>query len=321
MFDSTNCTVVPPSIKSDAGVAGAGVLLSFILTNFLAVLLSAYLILRNLRSPLSSQIPRKLLMSLSDQQLLTGLGIQSVGLAKMHSMVPYHFFIIWMLSLLATATHLATLLALVQDFKRDWVLRWLRQLLMFTSMALSVVMGVFVLKSVMQNLEPTLPISCVWDTPSRGAAGNAAVSVAGTIAVIAASAILFIISTWYLHNRNNQKWLKSIQVVGLLALTAMGVGAAVRVVLLSQAFGTPNVKISDAGEKEWSFGQLLPLLLLLLPVVSSIELYRGELQVSQAVDDDDRIPLNDTEMQGKGGSRNSFQPNPLFGSQTNLFRK
>jgi membrane protease YdiL (CAAX protease family) len=184
---------------------------------------------------------------------------------------------------------------------------------MFTSMALSVVMGVFVLKSVLQNLEPTLPIACVWHAKSRGAAGNTGVSVAGTIAVIAASGVLFILSTWYLHNRNNQRWLKSIQVVGLVLLTAMGVGAAIRVVLLSQAFGKPNLELSDGGEREWSFGQLLPLLLLLLPVVSSVELWRGEMRVAQDVEDD-RIPLTD----GKGGMQNGFQPFPL---QTSFFKR
>lgn len=31
----------------------------------------------------------------SDQQIMTGIAIQSVGLAKIHTMVSYHFFIIW----------------------------------------------------------------------------------------------------------------------------------------------------------------------------------------------------------------------------------
>lgn len=44
----------------------------------------------------------------------------------MKTMVPYHFFIIWLLSLLSTATNLATLLALVNDFRRDWVIRSIR---------------------------------------------------------------------------------------------------------------------------------------------------------------------------------------------------
>src|ERR1700761_3206596 len=107
-------------------------------------------------------ISRKLLNSFSDQQIIEGIGIQAVGLAKMNTMVPYHFFIVWMLAMLSTATHLATLLALVQDFKRDWVLRWLRQFFMFVNLLLNVLYGIFVLESNLKNLTPTLPIACVW---------------------------------------------------------------------------------------------------------------------------------------------------------------
>lgn len=67
-----------------------------------------------------STVRRKLLNAYSDQQILTGIAIQSVGLVKMDVMIPYHFFIIWMLSLLSMAVHNATLLALVHDFRRDW---------------------------------------------------------------------------------------------------------------------------------------------------------------------------------------------------------
>jgi hypothetical protein len=135
---SGSCSVVPQEVYTDGGVAGAGVsdrsyhtgtfrtnslqtLLAFVITNFISISLSAIIILFGLRKSTSAPVCRKLLQSFSDQQILTGIGIQSVGLAKMHSMIPYHFFIIWLLSLLSTATNLATLLALVNDFKRDWV--------------------------------------------------------------------------------------------------------------------------------------------------------------------------------------------------------
>jgi hypothetical protein len=133
-----DCSTVPDSVNTDAGVAGAGTLLSFIITNFLSFLLSGAIILLGLRKSTSAPISRKLLQSFSDQQILTGIGIQSVGLAKMKSMVPYHFFIIWLLSLLSTATNLVTLLALVNDYKRDWVLRWIRQILMMVNMFLGI---------------------------------------------------------------------------------------------------------------------------------------------------------------------------------------
>jgi hypothetical protein len=235
-----------------------------------------------MRRKSEAKIFRKLLLSFSDQQILTGIGIQSVGLAKMQSMVPYHFFIIWMLSLLSTATHLSTLLALVNDFKRDWILRWLRQFLMFINLVLSCVFGIFVLMAVMKDLKPTLPIACVWELPPHSASSNAAISIAGTIAVIAGNCLVFGFGVWYLHSQK-KKWLKFFQLVGLIILLASGAGAAIRVILLSQAFGTPSVPLNDTGEKDWSFGQLLPLLLLLLPLISAIEIYRGTYHIQASI--------------------------------------
>ena len=176
--------------------------------------------------------------------------------------------------MLSTATHIGTLLALVNDFKRDWVLRWLRQSFMFVNLILSCVSGIFVLMEVMRDLEPTLPIACVWQVQSRGAPSNAGVSIAGTIAVIAGNCIFFAVAVWYLHVKE-RAWLKTIQIAGIFVLAAIAAGAAVRVILLSQAFGSASVPLADTGEKDWSFGQLLPLLLLLLPLVSAVEIMRG----------------------------------------------
>jgi len=319
-----NCSHVPEFTSTDAGVAGAGTLLSFIITNALSLLLSGTIILLGLRKSTSAPISRKLLQSFSDQQILTGIGIQSVGLAKMKTMVAYHFFIIWLLSLLSTATNLATLLALVNDFRRDWVLRWLRQVLMLVNMFLGILSGIFILQTVMKNMEPRLPIACVWQVENKDtAAPRAALSIAGTIAVIVGQVVTFGFATWYLHNRSNPKWLKTVQVVGLFACLAMGIGAAVRVVLESQAFGSPPAALNLQGSPEgnWSFGQLLPLLLLVLPVVSTIEIARGEeLKPKSRVDEEvedkgDMMPLYAT------GGRVEFQPNPVMGSATSLFKK
>jgi hypothetical protein len=146
---------------------------------------------------------------------------------------------------------------------------------MFINLVLSCVSGIFVLMSVMKDLQPTLPIGCVWEIPSHSAASNSGISVAGTIAVMAGQCIFFALAVWYLHVRE-RGWLKIVQVLGLLVLVAMGAGAAIRVIMVSQAFGTASVPLADKWEKEWSFGQLLSLLLLLLPLVSAIEIMRGK---------------------------------------------
>lgn len=239
----------------------------------------------------------------------------------MHTLVPYHFFLIWMLSLLSMATHNATLLALVHDYRRDWVIRWLRQFLMFVNLALSCVSGIFVLQAVAKGLDDdTLPIGCVWQVDGNGPPSNAGLSYVGTIAVIAGNCVVFGLATWYLHSRR-QRFYNAVQIIGIILMSAIAIGAAVRIILLSQAFGKPSVKLSDQGEKEWSFGQLLSMLLLVLPLVSVVEVWRGEVKLAPCIGDD-RQRLYDGELQeGPKNNHSSFQPNPFFGSQTNLFKK
>jgi len=147
---------------------------------------------------------------------------------------------------------------------------------MLVNLCLSLVSGVFVLLAVMKNMEKTLPMACVWHLPSHGPPKDAVLSIIGTIAVMAGQVIFFVVGVWYLHIKE-RKWVKVIQMAGLIILVAIGAGAAVRVILISQAFGKPDVPLKDSGEKDWSFGQLLPLLLLLLPLVSSIEIFRGKM--------------------------------------------
>ncbi|KEY64253.1 hypothetical protein S7711_09045 [Stachybotrys chartarum IBT 7711] len=316
ILSPANCTDAPSATPSDAGVAGAGILLSFMITACLAIILSASVIFAEFRGK-QSMIRRKLLNSYSDSQIFQGIGIQCVGLASINSLVPYHFFLIWMLSLLSMATHNATLLALVHDYRRDWVIRWIRQLLMFVNLALSCVSGIFVLQAVSMGLDDeTLPIVCVWQTEGRGAPSTAGLSYVGTIVVIAGNCLVFGLATWYLHSRT-QRFYKVIQIVGLVLMTAIAIGAAVRIILLSQAFGRPSVELSDQGETVWSFGQLLSMLLLIFPLISVIEIYRGEIQVAPPVADD-RQPLYDGELQP---TSSNFQPNPLFGSNTNLIKR
>lgn len=203
----------------------------------------------------------------------------------MNKLVPYHFFLIWMLSLLSMATHNATLLALKQDYRRDWVIRWLRQTLMFVNLALSSVSGIFILQAVSKGInKETHPIQCVWEVDGNGASSNVGLSYVGTIAVIVGNCVIFGLATWYLQSQR-QRFYKAVQIIGLLLMTAIATGAAVRIILLSQAFGSPSVDLRDQGENDWSFGQLLSLLLVILPLVSVIEIWRGEISVASPVRD------------------------------------
>ncbi|CRK26186.1 hypothetical protein BN1708_014399 [Verticillium longisporum] len=254
--------------------------------------------------------------SYSDQQILQGIGIHAVGLAKRDTMLPYHFFIIWCLGLLSQAVHNATLLSLVHDFRRDWVLRWLRQLLMFVNLGLSVVYGVFILRAVETGLaDDPIPISCVWETNSgNGSSNRSGLSYFGTIAVMAANVLVFALASWYLHWRI-QRFAKMVKLMGTLLMGALAAGAIVRCVLASDALGHgPSFELAP-GEEAWSFGQVLSVLVLLFPLVSMVEILRGELRVAPCdLSDGQACAPSDMEM-------NKFQPNPFWGSQTHLVRK
>ncbi|KXJ86670.1 hypothetical protein Micbo1qcDRAFT_236748 [Microdochium bolleyi] len=305
------CATAPASVPSDAGIAGIGVLLSFMITAVISLILSISLVFEDVRNKDSaSTLRRRLLNSYSDQQILTGIGLQGVGLAKMSTLIPYHFFIIWMLSVLSSAVHNAALLALARDFRRDPVLRWLRQALMAVNLLLSCAYGIFVLEGVQDGINnSTLPIGCVWApggtvdpraiaAPDTSTAG----SFAGTIVIIGAQVLTFGFSTWYLQSRA-QRYYKLIQIVGLVAMVGIAAGSIIRVILMAQAFQTtPPVELSDSGERVWSFGQLLSVGLLLLPVVTVVEILRGELSCPPPVPDDEaKEKLLDKEPAGEEG--------------------
>lgn len=108
----------------------------------------------------------------------------------------------------------------------------------------------------------------------------------GTIAVIAGNCVVFIASTWYLHDRG-QRGFKWVQLVGWLMMTAIAVGATVRLVMVAQAFGEPTTSLSDEQEKIWFFSTIVSLLMLASPLVTALEIYRGEIQVNSIEDVDD----------------------------------
>ncbi|KAF2208708.1 hypothetical protein CERZMDRAFT_114430 [Cercospora zeae-maydis SCOH1-5] len=316
-----DCEAAPQTANTDAGVAGAGILIAFIITAGLALILSAFIIASEIRGRHSRNITRKILSGLSDQMIVEGIAVQVIALARIYSTIPYHFFIVWMLSLLSTATNFAALVALVQDLKRDWVLRWLRQFAMFVNMVLGITMGIFVLKTNIDNLAPTLPMACVWQAHEKNvdAQGNKTLSVVGTIAVIASTCIIFVFGTWYLHLRK-QIWGKTVRLTSLIVLMGMAIGVTVRVILIAQGLGgTPSVELADKGETEWSFGQLLTMMLLILPFVSALELLRGQMAVprANAQCDSDQVPLtggHGAELKSVSDNRYTYQPNPIFRS-------
>ncbi|PSR80212.1 hypothetical protein BD289DRAFT_485095 [Coniella lustricola] len=279
---SLNCSSPPLKAASNAGVAGVGVILGFIVPAGISILLAFSLVIQEsfLRpdEPRRGHIRRKLLFALSDQQIIYGIGIQAVGLAQIETLIPYHFFIIWMSSLLSTAVHNCTLLVLVCDFQSDKVLRWLRQVLMFVNLVLGCVFGVCMLQVVFHNMETsTNPTACAWvaHAPQSSSASERTTSIVGTMAVIAGNLVVFTAATWFLHDRRQVafKWL---QLTGLCVMSTIAATAMARILMSSQAFGTATTPLADNGEKTWSFSTSVTLLMLALPLMTVLEIYRGD---------------------------------------------
>lgn len=147
---------------------------------------------------------------------------------------------------------------------------------MLINILLSVVMGIFVLEDVVKQVSPTLAIGCVWHNPATTQRDDVTISIVGTVAVMVGQVLVFAMATWYLHSKD-RRWLSIARAVGLIILLAIAIGAAARVIMVSQAFGSPSVPLTGTGERDWSFGQLLPLLLLLLPLLSAVEILRGKI--------------------------------------------
>lgn len=253
----------------------------------LSILLSLSLIIQesfiHANRPALGLIRRKLLLAFSDQQILYGIGIQAVGLAQVEKLVPYHFFIIWMVSLLSTAVHNSSLLVLADDFHSDKVLQWARQVLILVQLLLSCVFGVYMLRILDKDLGySTLPTACAWDPAfptGMRRFKEELVPYVGAISVILGNFIVFGAATWLLHDRRRRGY-KWIQLAGISVMIAIAVAAMVGVVLTSQAFGTPLTNLADHGESEWSFSTIVALVMTALPLMTVLEMYRGQVEVN-----------------------------------------
>lgn len=86
LIAAANCTRdADAPTPSDAGVAGTGILLSFMITALLSIVLSSSVIFGEFRGR-DSLIRRKLLNGYSDSQIMQGIGIQSTYRSSQHQL-------------------------------------------------------------------------------------------------------------------------------------------------------------------------------------------------------------------------------------------
>ncbi|RKF60796.1 hypothetical protein OnM2_047057 [Erysiphe neolycopersici] len=303
---NTNCTTLPTNIKPNSNIGGIGVLTSFIITAAASILLSCIIVLREFRHKKKSIVARRMLLSLSDQQIITGIALMILGLIHIRDLSYHHFFILWMFSLLSTVTHVSTILALGNEIKRDWVRRWLRQAVISINFLLSFSYCAIIFKASGEDLfnEDETWISIVYllnsshDIPWTD-------TEASRVIIVGLQIMMLIISVFYLRvHIRGKKRIFLVKSICLLFFTLEG--AIVTRSMMLEATDRNSLLNKEEEEDFGNFGQVLPVLLLILPIISAIEQYREKV----------KAPENYIETEATGIERaTTFEPNPIWGKR------
>ncbi|KAF1991373.1 hypothetical protein K402DRAFT_459392 [Aulographum hederae CBS 113979] len=291
------CLHEPAVAPADPDIIGIGVAWSFLTTAALTFL--TCLIVMIIRLCRKNEQPggfwpttlRAVLISLYDQQLVTGMAIQIVCLAKLHFMIQYHLIAIWMLGGITTMAQFAALIVCFRDLSQNKYLSWLRQLAMFINCALNCVLGAFVASCFGKDLDRRLPVSCSLfpDGPTHKSVKPVRETarypyvVAALVIVILAQVLLLSFAVRALNTAKSDptpddtrrrrrhivyRW------VGVVVALLLFIALALILRFTTAAFGRiTDVSLEDHGssEREWSFGQIIPMVLLVFPFITLIE--------------------------------------------------
>ncbi|KAF2753760.1 hypothetical protein EJ05DRAFT_521632 [Pseudovirgaria hyperparasitica] len=286
------------SVERDGGVGGIGVLLSFMIMNAfclaLAFLITMFEPLCETRRKLDAIaiIMRKLLVAFSDQQIITGIGVLVISLTKMGSLDFYHFYMVYLIGCFATFCHMATTITLFRQYREDWLMKRIRQLLMGLNAMLSLVVAMFLLRFLFRKLVQTLPIACAWDK----ALGQEAISenpiwgkpILLIIIVIMCHMLLFGLGIYFLNIKEG-KSTKLIQCFTLGVLSAACITIVVQIIEVGDAFpheANADVYMTGKDENSWAYGQVLSMLLLWLPLMALVSIWREERVMAKKVEED-----------------------------------
>jgi len=225
------------------------------------------------------EILSKNLLAFSDTQLLTGLAVQFTALLKHCELSIYHFQIVVELAFLTTVTHLLTLVALRNYFVEN---RWTslpRIILMLANLGLLAYTSYIAYSYGLAGLHASSSLACFYqgDRPHFKAAfaGRWGTLLIGAIG----GHVSVIVAMYFLENKHEGSWLvwwdaiRNWIIAPIYAIYGLTFGG--RALSRTQALGTPSVAI-DGSEKEWGFGQFLPVLLLALPLLAGWESFRGK---------------------------------------------
>lgn len=227
-----------------------------------------------------SRVLRKNLLALSDTQLVTGLAIQFSAMIKHCELSVYHFRIAIILAFLTSITTLLTLVALRDYFVKNKWINLPRVIIMIGNLAMLGYTTFITYSYGLSGLDLTSSLAC-WFKGGQAPLNKA--TFRGKWAILLCGALgghgAVILAMYILHDEKHEA-LKRVGAVFRTWILAPGYAIyglymALTELLQTAALGTPPV-LMDGDEKEWGFGQLLPLMLIALPIFAGYESFWGE---------------------------------------------
>lgn len=218
---------------------------------------------------------RKTLLSFSDQQLATGIGIQVAGWAQVCDMSFHHWATVYALASISHQTHFLTVLNLRPYFQANRRLSKIRISCMLINALLLISYGVIVsLGNAAVDIDSMSYVYCVFHLHRHNDDFGKNLSIKSVVfGVWALIGIVFTLlsAAFYLLKGRWSSFTLGCA-IGAVVPTVVLVGETLS---SQQALGTYRWMDGD-DERNMSFGQILPLLLLFLPILTALEEFEGE---------------------------------------------
>lgn len=224
-------------------------------------------------------VAKKILLGLSDTQLLTGIGMQFTTLIDHCTLSIYHFLIAVNLAYMSTITHLMTMAALRNYFLEHRLSSIPRVVLIVFNV------GLFCYEAFVGDAlgfsnnvgDASQSLACYYkgNRPSLKISGFRGSWIPIVVLVIAIHVTL-LYNVFQARKKDRrkkwwQRWLLRLPIVFAWAYMIYAlVVLSLSVLPYTQAMGTPTVVLSGS-EQNWDFGQLLPVLLLAIPLLAGWE--------------------------------------------------
>jgi hypothetical protein len=249
---------------------------------------------KNIRRPLAEVLENSLLsliIGLADQQAVVALAILVAAALEWETISAYHFNLIAYLAWFSSFTHALTLLSLMQWMRRSMFLLCLR-LALFAAVFVMYLWAQAVARdysspSGIPGYRAACPAHCCLS--DRWTEFSGIFMVISVLRIVSLSLMVLLITWELLSDWFQKSWLRSttdenetchkIVKVGICTTLLIAVfGAVTGVAFIRDTDSYDGLIVSQAFRDQnlWNFGQIVPMILLILPIIATIEGFVGQ---------------------------------------------